>query len=113
MVPSCPWRRPVAIAPRRGLWRTSRSRGAEGGEAALGQEALPSLPLPVAGVVAGVSGAIKTRLAGGYLQEMLPSMAQQRAYLEATAYNLRPVLRLLISSLRPWPLSPPPIRCSY
>jgi hypothetical protein len=65
------------------------------------------------GVVAGVSGAIKTRLAGGYLQEMLPSMAQKRGYLEATAYNLRLLLRLLMGLLRPWPLSPPPGRCSY
>ncbi|MDT7943720.1 MAG: hypothetical protein RQ985_04095 [Dehalococcoidia bacterium] len=40
------------------------------------------------GVVAGVSGAIKTRLAGGYLQEMLPSMAQKRAYLEAVVRGL-------------------------
>ena len=36
-------------------------------------------------MVAGVSGAIKTRLAGGYLQEMLPPMAQKRAYLESAA----------------------------
>jgi hypothetical protein len=40
------------------------------------------------GVVAGVSGAIKTRIAGGYLQEMLPSMAQKRAYLEAVVRGL-------------------------
>jgi hypothetical protein len=65
------------------------------------------------GVVAGVSGAIKTRLAGGYLQEMLSSMAQKRGYLEATAYNLRLLLRLLMGLLRPWSLSPAPIHCSY
>jgi hypothetical protein len=40
------------------------------------------------GVVAGVSGAIKTRLAGGYLQEVLPSMAQKRAHLEAVVRGL-------------------------
>jgi hypothetical protein len=39
-------------------------------------------------VVEGVFGAIKTRLAGGYLQEMLPSMAQERAYLEAVVRGL-------------------------
>jgi hypothetical protein len=60
------------------------------------------------GVVAGVFGAIKTRLAGGYLQEVLPSMAQKRAYLEATAYNLRLVLRLLLHLLLPGPPSIPP-----
>jgi len=47
----------------------------------------PSL-YPLRGVVARVSGAIKTRLAGGYLQEMLPSMAQKRAYLEAVVRGL-------------------------
>jgi hypothetical protein len=39
-------------------------------------------------VVEGVFGAIKTRIAGGYLQEMLPSMAQKRAYLEAVVRGL-------------------------
>jgi len=47
----------------------------------------PSL-YPLRGVVARVSGAIKGRLAGGYLQEMLPSMAQKRAYLEAVVRGL-------------------------
>jgi hypothetical protein len=60
------------------------------------------------GVVAGVFGAIKSRLAGGYLQEMLPSMAQKRVYLEATAYNLRLVPRLLLHLLLPGPPSLPP-----
>jgi hypothetical protein len=67
----------------------------------------PSL-YPLRGVVAGVSGAIKTRLAGGYLQEMLPSMAQKRAYLGAMARGLvAPVVRLnglattLASALHP------------
>jgi hypothetical protein len=47
------------------------------------------------GVVEGVFGAIKTRLAGGYLQEMLPYMAQNRTYLEAMASGLAaPVVRL-------------------
>jgi hypothetical protein len=46
-------------------------------------------------VVEGVFGAIKTRLAGGYLQEMLPYMAQNRTYLEAMASGLAaPVVRL-------------------
>jgi len=40
------------------------------------------------GVVEGLLGAIKASLAGGYLQEMLPSMAQKRAYLEAIARGL-------------------------
>jgi hypothetical protein len=40
------------------------------------------------GVVEALSGAIKTRLPGGYLQEVLPSMAQRRAHLEATAKGL-------------------------
>jgi hypothetical protein len=40
-------------------------------------------------------------------------MAQELAYLEATAYNLRLLLHLLMGLLRPWPLSPPPGRCSY
>jgi hypothetical protein len=53
------------------------------------------------GVVEGVFGAIKTRLAGGYLQEMLPSMAQKRAYLEAVVRGLAAaaaplMLRLLL-----------------
>jgi len=56
------------------------------------------------GVVEGVFGALKTRLAGGYLQEVLSQMAQKRAYLEAAAYNLRALLRLLLRLL----LSPPP-----
>jgi hypothetical protein len=60
------------------------------------------------GVVEGLFGAIKARLAGGYLQEMLPSMAQKRAYLEATAYNLRLLLRLLLPPLLPGPPSLPP-----
>jgi hypothetical protein len=47
----------------------------------------PSL-YPLRGVVEGVSGAIKTRIAGGYLQEVLPSMAQKRAYLGAMARGL-------------------------
>jgi hypothetical protein len=77
--------------PRRGLWRTSPSR--EGGEPReerrlLGRRHFDPSLYPLRGVVAGVSGAIKTRLAGGYLQEMLPSMAQRRAYLEATAKGL-------------------------
>jgi hypothetical protein len=38
-------------------------------------------------------------------------MAQKRAYLEAVAYNLRLLLRLLMHLLRPWPLSPAPVRC--
>ena len=57
------------------------------------------------GVVEGVFGALKTRLAGGYLQEVLPQMAQKRAYLEAAAYNLRAALRLLLPLLLP-PLPP-------
>jgi hypothetical protein len=63
------------------------------------------------GVVEGVFGAVKTRLWGGYLPEVLPQMAQKRAYLEAVAYNLRLLLRLLMHLLRPWPLSPAPVRC--
>jgi hypothetical protein len=63
------------------------------------------------GVVEGVFGAVKTRLWGGYLPEVLPQMAQKRAYLEAVAYNLRLLLRLLMHLLRPWPLSPAPTRC--
>jgi hypothetical protein len=62
----------------------------------------PSL-YPLRGVVAGVSGAIKTRLAGGYLQEMLPSMAQNRAYLEAVASGLAAAAPLVA----PAPARPP------
>ncbi len=56
------------------------------------------------GVVEGVFGALKTRLAGGYLQEVLPQMAQKRACLVAAAYHLRAPLRLLLRLLLP----PPP-----
>jgi hypothetical protein len=88
-----------------------KGRG-EGQEAPCCQEALCPLPLHrLRGVVEGVFGALKTRLAGGYLQEVLPQMAQKRAYLEAVAYNLRLLLRLLMHLLRPWPLSPAPVRC--
>jgi len=63
------------------------------------------------GVVEGVFGAVKTRLWGGYLLEVLPQMAQKRVYLEAVAYNLRLLLRLLLHLLRPSPLSPAPACC--
>jgi hypothetical protein len=86
------------------LWCTSPSR--EGGEPREERRLLgrrhfhPSL-YPLRGVVAGVSGAIKTRIAGGYLQEMIPSMAQKRAYLEAVVRGLAAaaaplMLRLLL-----------------
>ncbi len=63
------------------------------------------------GVVEGVFGAVKTRLWGGYLLEVLPQMARKRAYLEAVAYNLRLLLRLFLHLLGPSPLSPAPARC--
>jgi len=66
----------------------------------------PSL-YPLRGVVAGVSGAIKTRIAGGYLQEMLPSMAQKRAYLEAVASRLA-AAPLVAPAPAPAPQPPPP-----
>jgi hypothetical protein len=53
------------------------------------------------GVVEGVFGALETRLASGYLQEVLPQMAQKRAYLEVAAYNLGALLRLLLRLLLP------------
>ena len=48
----------------------------------------------------GLFGALKTRLACGFLQETSPLMAQKRALLEAVAYNLRVFLTL--SLLLPW-----------
>jgi len=62
-------------------------------------------------VVEGVFGAVKTRLWGGYLPEVLPQMAQKRAYLEAVAVVPRLLLRLLMHLLGPWPLTPAPARC--
>ncbi len=59
----------------------------------------------------GVFGAVKTRLWGGYLPEVLPRMVRRRAYLEAIAYNLRLLLRLLLHLLQPWPPRPAPARC--
>jgi hypothetical protein len=58
------------------------------------------------GVVEGLFGAIKTRLAGGYLQEMLPSMAQKRAYLEATARGLAAAAAPLVAPAPPRPPIP-------
>jgi hypothetical protein len=55
-------------------------------------------------VVEGVFGALTTRLAGGYLQEVLPQMAQKRAYLEAAARGLAPAiapLNALATTLAP------------
>ena len=46
----------------------------------------------------GVFGALKTRLACGFLQETSPLMAQKRTLLEAVAYNLRVFLTLSL----PW-----------
>ena len=54
---------------------------------------------------------MKTRLWGGYLPEVLPQMAQKRAYLEAVAVVPRLLLRLLMHLLGPWPLTPAPARC--
>jgi len=48
----------------------------------------------------GVFGALKTRLACGFLQETSPLMAQKRALLEALAYNLRVFLTLSLPL--PW-----------
>ncbi len=48
----------------------------------------------------GLFVALKTRLACGVLQEMLPVMAQKRALLEAVAYNLQVFLTLFW--LFPW-----------
>jgi hypothetical protein len=62
------------------------------------------------GVVEGVFGALKTRLAGGYLQEVLPQMAQKRAYLEAAARGLAPAvapLNALATTLAPQPCTHP------
>lgn len=58
------------------------------------------------GVVEGVFGAVRTRLWGSYLPAMLPQRAQKRVYLEAVAYNLCLLLRLLLHLLLPGPLSP-------
>ncbi len=44
----------------------------------------------------GLFGALKTKLACGFLQETLPLMAQKRAFLEAVAYNLRVFLTLFL-----------------
>ncbi len=46
----------------------------------------------------GLFGALKTRLACGFLQEALPSRVQRRALLEAVAQSLRVFLTLF------WPL---------
>jgi len=48
----------------------------------------------------GLFGALKTRLACGFLQETSPLMAQKRALLEAVAYNLRVFLTLSLPL--PW-----------
>jgi len=65
------------------------------------------------GVVAGVSGAIKTRLAGGYLQELPPPWLRSGPTWRPWSGVLPLLLRLLMGLLRPWPFSPPPARCSY
>ena len=60
------------------------------------------------GVVEGVFRAMKTRLWGGYLPEVLPQMAQKRAYLEAVAVVLAPAaapLSALATALAPSPAS--------
>ena len=61
------------------------------------------------GVVAGLFGAIKTRLGGGYLREVLPSMAQKLAYLEAMARGLAAASPLygLATTLAPEPCTSP------
>ena len=50
----------------------------------------------------GVFGALKTRLAYGFLQETSPLMVQKRALLEAVAYNLWVFLTLSLPL--PWTL---------
>jgi len=67
--------------------------------------------------VEGVFGVIKTRLAGGYLQEMPPSMAQKRAYVEAVVRGLAAaVVRLdaLATTLASQPSTrlPQPLICT-
>ncbi|MCS7276260.1 MAG: hypothetical protein NZ695_04525 [Dehalococcoidia bacterium] len=62
------------------------------------------------GVVEGVCGAVKTRLWGGRLPEVLPQMAQKGAYLEAVAVILAPAvapLMALATALVPQPCTRP------
>lgn len=61
-------------------------------------------------VVEGVFGAMKTRLWGGYLPEVLPKMAQKGAYLEAVAVVLAPAaapLNAPATTLTPQPCTRP------